>query len=111
MLSALLPSYLQRVKLFSVVAGAGSAAAAYHYAKTDLLDSTRDLSGALPGSVPEALRRELPAADANAEDSSLLSSSLVVFTREDRERAAVRWNRAVDAAFGKAIDALHQRGL
>ena len=107
--SALLPSYLQRVKLFSLVAGAGSAAAAYHYERTDLLDSTRELADALPGSAPEALRRDPPAEDASAEDSP--SSSLVVFTREDRERAAVRWNEAVDAAFGKAIDALHQRGL
>ena len=119
-MSFLTPTYLQRVKVAAMLAGAGTGAAAYWYTKTQVWNSTVQVSSSLPGESPtvrafllEQREREQQQQQQEQQDQLASSSSSPenLFDREDRTRAAKNWNKAVDLLFGKFISLLSDKGL
>ena len=119
-MSFLTPTYLQRVKVTAMLAGLGSAMGAYWYTKTQVWNSTIDLSSALPGKPSSLVQALIQEQQQDLEDqlASSSSSSLekktqeqMLFDKEDRSRAAKSWNKAVDLTFGKFISLLSDKGL
>ena len=120
-MSFLTPTYLQRVKVAAMLAGVGAGAGAYWYTKTQVWNSTVDVSSSLPGESPTVRaflleqREQEQQQQQEQQEQQLASASSSspenLFDREDRTRAAKNWNKMIDMAFGKFISLLSDKGL
>ncbi|QDZ21142.1 hypothetical protein HOP50_05g36700 [Chloropicon primus] len=112
-------SYMQRVKVFGLLAGVGSAAGAYYVAQKDLWEYTRELAEALPGVPSLDLVKDTVAPSSEEQheqheqsaEAPLLAATESSGPMVDTNAWIQSWNSSVDLIFGKAINALCEKGL
>lgn len=111
-------SYMRRVQALGLLVGVGSAAGVYHFAQNDLWKCTRELAEALPGVPSLDLIKDTvaPSSEEQHEQTEAVEAPLLAATESSGPTVNTNawiqsWNSSVDLIFGKAINALCEKGL